>query len=88
MASNTKRVTRTYTIEEEGGGEGASGRGRGRSANTSWGSESVSDPGSAVETGADTDSDRGCDAGTTGEEVVTDTATTAVVTTGAGGTGG
>jgi hypothetical protein len=85
LASNTKRVTRTYSPEEEGGGEGASGRGRGRSANASWGSESVSDPGSTVEAGAGTDSDRGCAAGSAGAEVVMDTATAAVVTSGAGG---
>jgi hypothetical protein len=72
--SNTKRVTRTYNLEEEGGGGGASGRGRARSANTSWGSESVSDPGSAVEAGAGTDSARGCAAGSAGVEVIMDTA--------------
>ena len=52
------------------------------------GSESVSDPRSAVEAGAGTDSDRGCAVGSTGAEVVMDTATTVVVTAGAGGTGG
>jgi hypothetical protein len=57
LASNTKRVTRTYNPEEEGGGGGASGHGRGRRANASWGSELVSDPGSAVEAGAGIDSD-------------------------------
>jgi hypothetical protein len=35
LEASTKRVARTYTLEEEGGGEGASGRSRGRSANAS-----------------------------------------------------
>jgi hypothetical protein len=83
-----QKRTQTYIPEEEGGGEGASGRGCGRRANTSWGSESVSDPGSAVEAGAGTDSDGGCAAGAVGAEDVIDTAITAVVTSGAGGTGG
>jgi hypothetical protein len=86
LASNTKRVTRTYNPEEEGGGGGASSRGR--SANTSWGSKSVSDPGFAVEARAGTDSDRGCAAGSVGVEVIMDTAIAAVVTAGGGGTGG
>jgi hypothetical protein len=72
----------------EGGGGGASGHGRGRSANTSWGAESVSDPGSAVEAGAGTDSNRGCTAGSARAKVVMDTATAVVETAGAGGTGG
>jgi hypothetical protein len=59
LAISTKRVTRTYTPEEEEGGEGASGRDRGRSANASWRSESVSDLGFAVEAGASTDSEEG-----------------------------
>jgi hypothetical protein len=88
LVSNTKWVTRTYSPEEEGGGGGASGRGRGRSANTSWGSKSFSDPGSAVEDGADTDSDRGCAAGSAGAKVVMNTATAVVVIAGACGTGG
>jgi hypothetical protein len=66
----------------------ASGHSRGKRANASCGSESVSDPGYAVEAGAGTDSDEGCTAGATGAEEVTDTATAAVVTAGAGGTGG
>jgi hypothetical protein len=86
--SNTKRVTRTYNLEEEGGGRGASSSGQGRSANASWGLESVSDLGSALEVGAGTDSDRGCAAGSAGAEVVMDTATAAVVIAGTGGTGG
>jgi hypothetical protein len=44
------------------------------------------DPGSTVEAGAGTDSDRGCDAGSARAGAVTDTATAAVVTTCAGGT--
>jgi hypothetical protein len=51
-------------------------------------SELVSDLGSAVEARAGTDSDGGCAVGAAGAEEVTDTATTAVRTTGAGGTGG
>jgi hypothetical protein len=72
-----------------GGSGGASGRGRGSRANASWGSESVSDPGSAVEAGAGTDSDGSYAAGAVGaEEVVTDTATAVVGTAEAGGTDG
>jgi hypothetical protein len=72
-----------------GGGGGASGRSRGSRANASWGSEPVSDPGSAVEAGAGTDLDGSCAAGAAGaEEVVTDTATAVVGTTEAGGTEG
>jgi hypothetical protein len=72
-----------------GGGGGASGRDRGSRAYTSWGSESVSDPGSAVEAGAGTDSDGSCAAGAAeAEEVVTDTATAVVGTAEAGGTNG
>jgi hypothetical protein len=48
----------------------------------------VSDPGSAVEAGARTDSDRGYTAGATRAEEVIDTATAAVVIARAGGTGG
>jgi hypothetical protein len=62
--------------------------GRGSRENASCGSESVSDPGSTVEAGAGTDSDGGCAAGAAGAEEVIDTATAAVVTAGAGGTGG
>jgi hypothetical protein len=86
LASNTKRVTQTYR-PEEGGGGGAFGRDPGRSVNASWGSPSLSDPGSAVEAGAGTDSDRVCNAGSAGAEAVMDTATAAMVTTGTGGTG-
>jgi hypothetical protein len=72
-----------------GGGGGASGRGRGRRAYASWGSESVSDPGSTVEAGAGTDSDGSCATGAAGaEEVFTDTATAVVGTSEAGGTDG
>jgi hypothetical protein len=71
-----------------GGDEGASGRSRGSSANASWGLESVSDPGSAVEAGAGTDSDRGYAVEAVGSEVVTDTTTTVVGTSEAGGTSG
>jgi hypothetical protein len=72
-----------------GGGGGASGRGRGSRANASWGSELVSDPGSTVEAGAGTDSDRSCAARAAGaEEVVIDTATAVVGTAEAGGTDG
>jgi hypothetical protein len=85
--SNTKRVTWTYIPEEEGGG-GASGRGRGRSANASEVSESDSDLGSTVEARAGADSDAGCGAGSARAGVVTEIATTAVVTTNAGGTSG
>jgi hypothetical protein len=49
--------------------------------------ESVLDPGSAIEAGASTNSDGGCAVGAAGAEEVTDTATVAVVTAGAGGTG-
>jgi excinuclease UvrABC ATPase subunit len=41
-----------------------------------------------VETRAGTDSDVGCDAGSVGARVVTDTTMTAVVTSDASGTGG
>jgi hypothetical protein len=98
IANNPVQHSRTKHIDichpflrdhvAKGGGRGASGRSRGRSANASWGSESVSDPGSAVEARAGTNSDRGCAAGSTRAKVVTDTATAAVVTAGAGGTGG
>ena len=71
-----------------GGGGGASGRGRGSSANASWGSKSVSDPGSTVEAGAGTDSDRGYAVEAVGSEVVTDTTTAVVGTSEAGGTSG
>jgi hypothetical protein len=83
-----QKGTQTYTLEEEGGGGGASGRGRGRRANASCGLESVSNWGSAVEPEAGTDSDGGCATGAARAEEVIDTATVAVVTTGAGGTGG
>jgi hypothetical protein len=86
LASNTKRVTRTYILDEGGGGGGTSGRGRGSSANTSKVFELVSDPVSMVEAGAGGDSDASCDAGSA--RVVTETATTAVVTANARGTGG
>jgi hypothetical protein len=88
LASNTKRITQTYILEEGGGGEGASGRGRGRRANTSWVSESVSDQGSIVEARAGADSDASCGAGSTGAGAVTETTTPAVVIADAGGTGG
>jgi hypothetical protein len=88
LAANTKRVTRTYIPEEECGGKGASGCGRGRSANESWGSELVLDPGSAVEAGAGADSNVGCVIGSTWAGAVMDTATTAVVIAVAGGTSG
>ncbi len=52
------------------------------------GPESVSDPGSAVEARAGTDSDGGYAAGAVRAEEVTDTATAAVVIARAGGTGG
>jgi hypothetical protein len=78
----------TYTSEEGGGDGGASGRGRGSRANASCGSESVSDPGSAVEARAGTDSDGSYAVGAAGAEEVIDTATAAVVTVEAGGTGG
>jgi hypothetical protein len=80
-----QKGTRTYTPEEGGGGGGASGHGRGSRANARCGSESVSDPGFAVEAGAGSDSDGCCAAGA---EEVTDNAIAAVVTAGAGGTGG
>jgi hypothetical protein len=88
LASNTKRVTRTYRPEEEGGGEGASGHGWGRSANASWGSKSVSDVGFVVEAGDGTNYDIGCGAGSGRAGAVTNTATVVVVTVDAGGTGG
>jgi hypothetical protein len=46
------------------------------------------DPGSAVEDGAGTDSDKGCDARSAGAGAVMDTTIVAVVTAGVGGTGG
>jgi hypothetical protein len=48
----------------------------------------VMDLGSAVEAGAGTDSDIGCGAESAGARAVMDTATSAVVTAAAGGTGG
>jgi hypothetical protein len=56
--------------------------------NATWGSESVSDPGSAVEAGAGTDSDWGGATEAIGSEVVTDTTTEVVVTAEAGATDG
>jgi hypothetical protein len=81
-------VTRTYILEEGGGGDDTSGHGRGRRVNTSKVSESASDLESIVEDGAGADSDAGCDAGSARAKADTEIATIAVDTTDVGDTGG